>query len=132
MADPGIGRRRRKAVLVVDDDKLIRWAIREALRDEYRVWLAQSAEEARDLLSRLKRLDGILVDIRLPGASGLEFVREARALRPDLRVFVMTGYDPELAPRQAFGVRADGYLPKPFAMETLKDMLASHLVPARV
>ena len=40
----------------------------------------------------------------------------------------MTAFDQESAPRQAFSVRADGYLSKPFALETLKDMLASHLL----
>ena len=40
----------------------------------------------------------------------------------------MTGYDHQSAPRQAFSVRADGYLSKPFAMETLHAMMASHLM----
>ncbi len=118
----------RKGLLVVDDDKLVRWAIRESLRGEYRVWTAESAEQALHMLERLKHLDGILVDVRLPGASGYELIQRARALRPELKVFVMTGYDQQSAPRQAFSVRADGYLSKPFLMETLHSMMASHLL----
>jgi len=125
-------RRDRKGVLVVDDEKLVRWSIREALRGQYRVWTADSAEKAVRMVRRIKHLDGVLVDIRLPGASGYELIRELRAVKPDLKVFVMTAYDRESAPRQAFSVRADGYLAKPFSLEMLKDMLASHLmsVPA--
>ena len=118
----------RRGLLVVDDDKLVRWAIRESLRGEYRVWTAESAEQALHMLGRLKHLDGILVDVRLPGASGYELIQKARALRPELKVFVMTGYDHQSAPRQAFSVRADGYLSKPFLMETLHAMMASHLM----
>ena len=122
------GRRERKGLLVVDDEKLVRWSIRESLRGEYRVWTAESSERAQKMLSRIKHLDAVLVDIRLPGASGYEFIRQVRMPRPDLKIFVMTAYDQESAPRQAFSVRADGYLSKPFLMETLHDMLASCLV----
>jgi CheY-like chemotaxis protein len=131
----GRGRHERRGILVVDDDKLIRWSIRESLRGSYRVWTAESAEKAMRMLARIKHLDAVLVDIRLPGASGYEFIPQVRSARPELKVFVMTAYDHESAPRQAFSVRADGYLSKPFLLETLQDMLASHLIasppPAR-
>ena len=133
MSDAAVGRRDRKGILVVDDEKLVRWSIREALRGQYRVWAAESAEKALGMLRRIKHLDGVLVDIRLPGASGYELIQELRAWQPDIKVFVMTAFDRESAPRQAFSVRADGYLGKPFSLEMLKDMLASHLmtVPSR-
>jgi CheY-like chemotaxis protein len=120
----------RRGILIVDDDKLVRWSIRESLRGEYRVWAAESAERALQMLTRIKHLDGLLVDVRLPGANGYDLIQKVRALRPELKVFVMTGYDYQSAPRQAFSVRADGYLSKPFPMETLHAMLASHLMTA--
>lgn len=123
-------RRDRKGILVVDDDKLIRWSIRESLREQYRVWTADSAEEALKMLRRLKNLDGVIVDVRLPGASGLELIPQLREARPNVKIFVMTAYDADSAPRRAFSVRADGYLSKPFTMETLRDMMASHLIGA--
>lgn len=129
-ASNGPGRRDRKGLLVVDDEKLVRWSIRERLRGQYRVWTADSTEHAMRVLGRIRHLDGILVDIRLPGASGYELIRHVRALRPELKVFVMTAFDHDSAPRQAFSVRADGYLSKPFVLETLEDMLASHLMTA--
>jgi len=118
----------RKGLLVVDDDSLVRWSIRESLRREYRVWTAESAEKALKMLDRLKHLDGLLVDVRLPGASGYDLIQRVRQIRPELKIFVMTGFDHQSAPRQAFSVRADGYLSKPFLMETLHSMMASHLM----
>lgn len=132
MSDEKGARRDRKGILVVDDEKLVRWSIREALRGQYRVWTAESAEKAMRMMRHIKHLDGVLVDIRLPGASGYELIQQLRNWKPELKVFVMTAFDRESAPRQAFSVRADGYLGKPFSLETLKDMMASHLmaVPA--
>jgi CheY-like chemotaxis protein len=112
---------------VVEDEKLVRWSIREALRHEFRVRAVGSAEEAQKLLPRLKALDGLLVDVRLPGMSGLDFSRKVRASWPKVKVFVMTAFSQETAAHDAFGVHADAYLAKPFMLETLQDMMASHL-----
>ena len=129
--EPGVKARRvrptRKTVLVVEDEKLIRWSIREALRRDFHVRAVESAEEALKVLPRLKGLDGVLVDIRLPGMDGLSFCQRARASWPGIKVFVMTAYNQQTAARDAFGVHADGYLAKPFSLETLRDMMASHL-----
>jgi CheY-like chemotaxis protein len=127
---PSPRRRGRKGILVVDDDKLVRWSVREALRANYRIWTAESAEQALKVIRQLKSLDAVLVDIRLPGSSGYDLIPKLRAERPEAKIFVMTAYDQDSAPRQAFSVRADGYLSKPFAIETLVDMMASHLISA--
>ena len=129
--EPGVkprrSRRSRKTLLVVDDEKLIRWSVREALRRDYLVRTAATAEEALKILPRLKALDGLLVDVRLPGMDGLAFARQARVAWPDVKIFVMTAYNHATAARDAFGVHAEGYLTKPYSLETLRDMLASHL-----
>ncbi|HEX7901847.1 MAG TPA: response regulator [Planctomycetota bacterium] len=117
----------RPALLVVEDEKLVRWSVREALKGLARVRLAATAEKALRTLEGPARLDGLLVDVRLPGMDGLELARQARRIRPGLKVFVMTAYDHDRAARDAFGVRAEAYLPKPFSLEVLRDMLASHL-----
>lgn len=110
----------------MDDEKLVRWFVRQALKERARVSVAPSAERALERL-RTKAFDGLLTDIRLPGMDGLELVRRARELQPKLRIFVMTAFDQGRAPAAAFQVRADAYLPKPFSIELLRDMLASHL-----
>ncbi len=125
-------RRRQPGLLIVDDDRLIRWSLREALRKDYRLWVTENAEKSLALLPRLKQLDGVIADVRLPGMDGVEFLRRVRKDRPGLKLFLMTAFDLDRGPHQAFSVRADGYLSKPFELGTVKDMLASHLSGPRL
>ena len=125
-------RRTRQGLFIVVNDRVARWSLREALRKEYRLWLAEDAERALTLLPRLKRLDAVITDVRLPGMDGVEFLRRVRKDRPDLKIFLMTAFDLDRAPQKAFSVRADGYLSKPFDISTVKDMLVSHLSGPRL
>lgn len=117
----------RPRLLVVEDEKLIRWSVREALKGLAQVRLAATAERALRTLEGKARLDGLLVDVRLPGMDGWALARRARELRPGLKIFVMTAYDQDRAPREAFDIRAEAYLPKPFSVDVLRDMMACHL-----
>lgn len=117
----------RPVVLVVEDDPLIRWSVRESLSKDYRVRVAESAEQGLKKVRDAGRLDAVLADVRLPGMNGLDLCGRLREERPGIKVFIMTAYSGEAAAREAFAIRADGYLTKPFAMETLRDMLLSHL-----
>src|SRR4051812_37012932 len=79
-------------ILIVDDDEPFRLALRNAfLRRGYEVSLAGSPTEAETVLA-----DGIpqyaVVDLRMPGGSGLDVVRTLRALRDPPQVVVLTGY----------------------------------------
>ncbi len=78
-------------VMLVDDHALVRSAIRQALEapDVVVVGEASSAEEALEMAPRL-RPDLLLLDIDLPGMSGLEAVRELAPRLPDTRVVMLT------------------------------------------
>ena len=78
-------------LLVVDDDRSLRVALSEALR-EYEVTLAQDAEHARRLLDE-SAFDAILLDVMLPGASGTALLDELLAATPEVgrKVCLMTG-----------------------------------------
>src|SRR5688500_11039892 len=78
-------------VLLVDDHALVRSAIRQALEapDVVVVGEASSAEEALEM-APLLRPDLLLLDIDLPGMSGLEAVRELAPRLPDTRVVMLT------------------------------------------
>ncbi|MFW6303393.1 MAG: SpoIIE family protein phosphatase, partial [Candidatus Sumerlaeota bacterium] len=76
---------------VVDDEEMIRWSLGEFLQrrgDEYE--LAQDGPEALDIL-RGNEFDILLTDLSMPKMHGLELVREARALRPQMVSMVLTG-----------------------------------------
>jgi two-component system nitrogen regulation response regulator NtrX len=78
-------------VLVVDDEEEIRNSLRGVLEDEgHRVTLAESAEDAFRLLEE-RPADVVLLDIRLPGMSGLDAIPRLLEIAPDSAVIVVTG-----------------------------------------
>ena len=102
-------------VLLVDDDAEVR-AVTAAYLNEmgHRVVEAADGTAALDLLKTDEEADLLIADFAMPGMTGLELAEKARALRPGLRVLLVTGYaDPERMP--------DGYpvLHKPFGREEL-------------
>jgi PAS domain S-box-containing protein len=83
-----------EVILVVEDDKDLRWYLIEALRDlDYRTIGAPEAEAALAILAQpLTKIDLMLTDVVMPGMSGRELSRRARELRPALKVLFMSGY----------------------------------------
>ena len=102
-------------VLIVDDEKYIRSILRAYLEDEgFEVLIASDAEDAMLVLGQ-KRADIGIVDIRLPGASGDDFIRRAHMSFPDMKFIVHTGspsYQINDALRSA-GVRQKDVIQKP-------------------
>jgi len=101
-------------VLVVEDDDTVADVLREVLMDQpFQCVFAASAEEALARLA-LEPPDLILTDISLPGKSGLDVMREARALDPEVAVILMTGYASVQTAIDALRQGADDYVTKPF------------------
>jgi CheY-like chemotaxis protein len=100
-------------VLVVDDEAVVLSVLREALRrGGYRVTTAASAEEAIDLMHK-RRFDLVLTDKNLPGASGLDVLRAARALTPAPAIVLITGYSSYDSAVEALDIGAHDYIEKP-------------------
>ncbi len=109
----------RVTILVVEDDSALREFLCTALADEFEVAGAVSGEEAVDLARRL-RPDVVLLDVMLPGLSGLDVVRVIRA-DPSLRdtpVLVMTAFS-EIDAGDAEAAGANRFLAKPFDLPQL-------------
>lgn len=89
LADP-----RTKMVLIVDDDETVLNLLEILVRrDGFEVLLAETAESALQKLSR--RPHAVLLDLVLPGSSGLEVLKQLRSLPPPVpAVVVVTGHDP--------------------------------------
>ena len=114
-------------ILIVEDDPVLREFLCTALADEFDVAAAVTGEEAIEL-ARQRRPDVMLLDVMLPGMSGLDIVRQLRAdqeLR-DLPVLVMTAFS-DIDPSEAEAAGADRFLSKPFDLleltETLKELI---------
>jgi two-component system response regulator RegA len=100
-------------LLVVDDDRVLRERLARAFRDRgIEVRTAADFEEA--LLQVHERAPaGAVVDLRMPGRSGLELVRELREIAPATRIVVLTGYGSIATAVEAIRAGAVHYLAKP-------------------
>jgi len=111
-------------LLVVDDERTIRDACREAAQSlGYTVFVADTAEHAYRILES-QSIDGVLVDLRLPGAGGMEVLRRIKSHRPEAAVIVMTGYGTVQSAVESMKHGADDYMAKPFSMGELRGLLA--------
>ena len=110
---------RRVHVLLIEDDENLRPILTRHLASKgFRVAEAAAAEGAAELLAGGLRPSLVLLDLNLPGRTGWEFLRGvslAEAGRPPVVVTTATTVNPSRL--REFDVA--GYLPKPFAMETL-------------
>jgi CheY-like chemotaxis protein/nucleotide-binding universal stress UspA family protein len=116
-----IGERRDFRILVVDDELIVRDSIKEWLEDEgFYVDMAASGPEALDKLST-KPYHLMLTDIKMPGMDGVELLKKAHKLFPDLTVIMMTAYATVETAIEALKIGALDYLLKPFDPEILVD-----------
>ena len=113
-------------ILTVEDNPRVREVTVIRLEDlGYRVLQAGSAPEALGLIRDHDDIALLFTDIVMPGASGIELAREARTLRPDLKVLFTTGYAEEMS-----GMTENGpWLPKPYKQSELAHKLRDVLGP---
>jgi len=119
-------------VLVVDDEYLIRWSLQQNLVEHgYQVVLAASAEEGRDLLDK-EEPDLVLLDIQLPGMSGLDFLKLLRVERPECVAVMITATSDVSVAVQAMRDGAFDYLPKPFNLDEVRVVVDKALETRRL
>lgn len=108
---PAAGRPR---VLVVDDEAAIREVLSKTLAlVEYDVDLAPDGRTALERL-RMISYDLLITDLKMPGVDGLAVIREARRLKADIPVIIITGFSTEASAIEAVNLGVSGYLTKPF------------------
>ena len=104
----------RPRVLVVDDEASIRDLLAKTLAlAEYDVDIAPDGRTALERL-RIIPYDLLITDLKMPGVDGLTVIREARRLKPDIPVIIVTGFSTEASAIEAVNLGVSGYLTKPF------------------
>jgi len=122
-------KRKKPAVLVVDDDKNTRDGLEMALGRTYEVFVAESAERALDILAQ-SSIDVLLSDVRMPGMDGLTLLQRALANNPDLLCVLLTAYGNVETAVEAMKRGAYDFLMKPVNLDHL-DLLLRRALRSR-
>ena len=82
-------------MLIADDDQFVLDGLKEEIDwKKYNIYAVECCTNGKQALEILKQqqIDIILTDIRMPGCDGLELIRSAKELMPDLEVVIISGY----------------------------------------
>jgi DNA-binding NarL/FixJ family response regulator len=110
-----------KQVLIVDDSEQIRQRLVALLTESTQIQIVGQAGNGRDAMKAMQLLkpDTVILDIRLPGRSGIELLKEIKARYPDVMVIMLTNFDYEQYRRQCRQLGADHFLNKTLEFEKI-------------
>ena len=121
-----------RKVLIIDDEKTIRWSLGEALTDDgYEVEQADSGERGLEAF-RDKSADLVLLDLKLPDQGGIDILRQIRGIDPSVPVIMMTAYGEVETAVDAMKIGAYDFVLKPFALDKLRVAIANALEAHRL
>jgi len=110
----------RSRILVVDDERMIRWSIQQALsKDGHSVTAVETGEEAVAQASD-EMPDLVFLDITLPGIDGVEVLRRLKDMEPSVAVVMVTATDDVKTAVEAMRLGAYDYVSKPFDLDRLR------------
>jgi two-component system invasion response regulator UvrY len=108
-------------VLITDDHPVVRRGLRQILEDNERICLINEAGNGKELFEKMnmQEYDVILLDISLPGRSGLDLISQIKKTQPSIAILVLSIYSEEIYAIKALKLGASGYLTKSSAPEEL-------------
>ncbi len=123
----------RKKVFIVEDHPVFREGLADLIEAEEDLVLCGTAGDALSALRDITRLepDLALIDISLPGKSGLQLIKELRAVDPDLKLLVVSMHDEALYANRVLRLGGDGYIMKQEGpseiINAIRDVLNGHI-----
>ncbi len=111
-----------QTILIVDDDKSIRYSLKRMLEGSFSILTAQNGEEA---LQRVRdgSPDLVIMDIKMPGPTGIEVLKEIRQIDAKSLVILMTAYGTTETAIEAMKHGAYDYIVKPFPIPQMKELV---------
>jgi DNA-binding response OmpR family regulator len=115
----------RPLILICDDERPLRELIKAVLGDRYRYVEAEDVEQAQAIL-RATKPEAIVLDVMLPGKSGIEFLGELRSQPEEaIPVVVVSAWQSADDQRSALNAGADAFIGKPFDPNDLASVVES-------
>jgi nitrogen regulation protein NR(I) len=115
-----------QTILIVDDDKSIRYSLKRMMEEKYSILTAQNGEMA---LNRVRETspDLIIMDIKMPGRNGIDVLKEIKLMDPKSLVIIMTAYGTTETAIEAMKYGAYDYILKPFPILRMKGLVEKAL-----
>lgn len=101
-------------ILITDDHPVVRRGLKQILEDDDRIDLIEEASDGKELFDKISKnqFDVILLDISLPGQSGLDLIGQIKKIQPRLVILILSIHAEALFAEQALRYGASGYLTK--------------------
>jgi DNA-binding NarL/FixJ family response regulator len=108
-------------IIIVDDHTIVRKGIQQLLEDTEDIRIQGEAHNAAEMFKKLEKenFDLILLDISLPGRSGVEALKQLKELHPDIPVLILSMYPEDQYALRVMKAGASGYLTKESAPDEL-------------
>ncbi len=117
-------------ILIVDDEKLIRWSLRQRL--EAAGYEVLEAEDGAEALQRCRDVDLVILDFRLPDTDGVSLIPKIKELREDIVVILLTAYASVPSAIEAIKLGAYHYVNKPVELEEMVLLVEKALETTRL
>ena len=118
---------KRKPILVVDDESIVRESIKDWLENSgYKVVTAETGEEALEMMKK-QDFGVVVIDVRLPGKTGLMVLKEVKVLKPDIKSIIITAYPNAEFANEVKKLHAIDYLIKPINPDDLEKLIREAL-----
>lgn len=111
------------SVLFVDDEEDIRTSFRVRFRQQFDIHLAADGVAALDILRRRNEINVVVTDIRMPTMSGLEMIKRAREVDPDMGFIVVSGHGDTDDVVDALRLGARNFIRKPYSFAELEEAI---------
>jgi len=118
------------SILVIDDERGPRESLRILLKPTYEVHCAESVDEGIEFLKRFEP-DVVIIDVRMPGKSGIQGLQDIREHDPFVSVIMLTGYGTFETARQALRLGANDYVKKPFDTRQMLNLVQKYVQKTR-
>ena len=106
-------------IMIVDDEEGVRESLKLILSDFYELIVISDGTKAVEALKSAPDVGLILLDIKMPKASGIEVLKDIRKVSPKVNVIIVTGYRSVDAATEAVRYGATGYIVKPFKSDEI-------------
>ncbi|OHD70946.1 MAG: DNA-binding response regulator [Spirochaetes bacterium RBG_16_49_21] len=114
-----------KKIIIADDHEIVRAGLKQIIAGDSDMVVAGEATNGQELLEmvRKKKYDVVLLDIKMPGRSGLEILKQLKLEQPSLPVLVLSMHPEEQYAVRTIKAGASGYITKETAPEKLKEAI---------